>query len=116
MASVKNKLLELFGQLNNAEQESLLEYAEFMVSRSDHAQQQKITEPLDIPRPDEESVVGAMRRLSETYPMLNRDKLLHEAAGCMSEHVMQGKEAKLVIDDLEILFARHFQALQKSTD
>lgn len=114
MASVKNKLLELFGQLSKDEQKTLQEYAGFLVSRSNHAQQQQLDEPLDIPRPDDESVIAAMRRLSETYPMLNQDKLLHEAAGCMSQHVMQGKEVKLVIEDLEMLFARHYAAIAET--
>ena len=51
----------------------------------------------------------AMRRLADTYPMLNKDKLLHEAAGLMSQHVMQGREAEPVIDELQILFERHYR-------
>jgi hypothetical protein len=45
--------------------------------------------------------------------MLNKDKLLHEAAGLMSEHVMQGRDANVVIDELQILFHRHYEALCK---
>lgn len=111
MASVKNRLLEILGQLSRDEQTALLDYAEFMLSRSEHARTISIREPLDIPRPEGESVVAAMRRLSETYPMLNKDKILHEAAGLMSEHVMQGREAHLVIDELQVLFHRHYETL-----
>lgn len=111
MASVKNSLLEIVGQLSRDEQAALLEYAEFMLSRSEHAKTLSIREPVEIPRPEEETVVAAMRRLSDTYPMLNKDKILHEAAGLMSEHVMQGREANVVIDELQILFYRHYEIL-----
>ena len=111
MASVKNSLIEIVGQLSRDEQTALLEYAEFMLSRSEHAKTLSIREPVDIPRPEEESVVAAMRRLSDTYPMLNKDKLLHEAAGLMSEHVMQGRDTHEVIDELQILFHRHYEIL-----
>lgn len=113
MASVKNRLIEILGQLSRDEQAALLDYAEFMLSRSEHARTLSIREPVDIPRPREESVVAAMRRLTETYPMLNKDKLLHEAAGLMSEHVMQGRDANVVIDELQILFHRHYETLCK---
>jgi len=109
MASVKNRLAEIAGLLSQDEQAALLEYAEFMLSRSDHAKTLTMCDPVDIPRPEDETVVAAMRRLSDTYPMLNKDKILHEAAGLMSEHVMQGREANIVIDELQILFQRHFE-------
>jgi hypothetical protein len=113
MASVKNRLVEIVGQLSRDEQTALLDYAEFMLSRSEHAKTLSIREPVDISRPEEESVVAAMRRLSDTYPMLNKDKLLHEAAGLMSEHVMQGRDARVVIDELQVLFHRHYEALNE---
>lgn len=109
MASIKNSLLEIVGKLSPDEQATLLEYAEFMLSRSEHAKTLSIPEPVDIPRPDDETVIAAMRRLSDTYPMLNKDKLLHEAAGLMSEHVMQGRDANVVIDELQVLFHRHYE-------
>jgi hypothetical protein len=109
MASLEDKLVTIAGRLSKAEQQQLLEYAEFLESRSDHASTIANAEPVHIPRPETETVIAAMRRLSDSYPMLNKDKLLHEAAGLMSAHVMQGREAEPVIDDLEILFARHYQ-------
>ena len=113
MASVKNRLAEIAEQLSSDEQTALLEYAEFMLTRSEHAKILSMCDPVDIPRPEDETVVAAMRRLSDTYPMLNKDKILHEAAGLMSEHVMQGREATIVIDDLQVLFHRHFETLNE---
>ena len=109
MASLEDKLLSISRTLSKSEREQLLEYAEFLQLRSDHVRQNQNAEPVDIPRPDSETVIAAVRRLSETYPMLNKDRLLHEAAGLLSEHVMQGREAGPVIDDLEILFERQYR-------
>jgi len=109
MASTKNRLAEIAEQLSRDEQAALLEYAEFMLTRSEHAKTLSMSEPVEISRPEDETVVAAMRRLSDTYPMLNKDKILHEAAGLMSEHVMQGREANVVIDELQLLFQRHFE-------
>ena len=49
-------------------------------------------------------VIGAMKRLKQSYPMLNTDDLFHRASGLMGEHMLQGREAPAVIDDLEALF------------
>ena len=113
MASVKNRLVEIAGQLSRDEQVALLDYAEFMLARSGHAKTLSMCDPVDIPRPEDETVVAAMRRLSDTYPMLNKDKILHEAAGLMSGHVMQGRDAHVVIDELQVLFHRHFETFSE---
>ena len=109
MTELTEKLQALAAQLSPEEQATLLDYAEFLVSRSSYNPEPESNEPVDVPRPTEESVVAAMRRLSQTYPMLNMDKLLHEASGLMSEHIMQGRAAVEVIDDLQVLFDRYYQ-------
>lgn len=68
-----------------------------------------IEEPQPIPRPAGESVVKALKRLRETYPMLDPALLLHEASNHMQQHVMQGKPTTAVIDELETLFTRHYE-------
>jgi len=109
MSKLTDKLQSLAEKLSDKEQQTLLDYAEFMVSRSTHVPESVSEVPLDILRPAEETVVAAMRRLSKTYPMLNMDKLLHEASGLMSEHIMKGKAALEVIDELQVLFEKHYQ-------
>jgi len=110
MSKLNNKLQAIIEKLSKEEQSTLLDFAEFLASRSTHAEQQSLIsiEPLDIPRPEEESVVAAMKRLSKTYPMMEMDGLLHEAAGLMSAHIMQGRGAAEVIDDLQDLFSKHY--------
>ncbi len=109
MSKLTDKLQALAGKLSADEQKTLLDYAEFMVSRSTHTVEPVSSIPLEILRPAEETVVAAMKRLSQTYPMLNMDKLLHNASGLMSEHIMQGRAALEVIDELQVMFEKHYQ-------
>ena len=109
-AKPEKQLLELYGQLPEAERKSLLDFAEFLASRCEPAEPLSL-EPKTIPRPQEESVVAAMKRLRETYHMLDHSKLLHEASGLMAQHLMQGRAAPEVIDDLEQMFLRYFEKL-----
>lgn len=106
------RLVELYARLPEAERKSLLDFAEFLASRCEPVEPVSL-EPLTIPRPAEESVVAAMKRLRETYPMLDHSKLLHEASGLMAQHLMQGRPAPEVIDELEQMFLRQLEKLLK---
>ena len=46
-------------------------------------------------------MIAAIRRLSQTFHMLNKDELLHETSALMTAHVMHGKPAGQVIDELD---------------
>ena len=41
--------------------------------------------------------------------MLDRAKLLNETSVLVSQHVIHGRDAREVIDDLEALFRRHYE-------
>lgn len=103
----EQRLVELLGRLPESKAQALLEFAEFLVAR--HGETVESTVPLDIPRPDQESVVKAIKRLSATYPMLDRAKMLNETSVLVTQHVVQGRGAVEVIDELEILFRRHYE-------
>ena len=106
--TLEKQLLSLVRRLPKAQAGQLLEFAEFLADR--HAPVETATDPLSIPRPAEENVIKAIQRLSATYPMLNRAKLLDEASHLMTQHVIQGRAAVEVIDELEVLFRRHYEA------
>ena len=91
-------------------QKSVLDFCDFLYAQNPTSNNE-ILPPKKIARPDSESVVLAMRRLSETYYMLNKDDLLHEASGLMSQHILQGREAVEVIDELEVLFEKFYTTL-----
>lgn len=118
----QQQLLRLFRQLGREDRRSLLSYAEFLLQRggADHvpapSNLQPPPEPADIPRPESESVVAAIRRLSGTFHMLDKDELLHEASALMTQHVMQGRPAVEVIDELEVVFRRHYERVHCPSD
>lgn len=112
MKSAEKKLTDIFKQLPEQEQKALLDFAEFIKSRTPELVKQ-VTEPLNIPRPEEESVVAAIKRLNKTYPMIKSSAVLHETSDFMMQHIMTGRSAKEVIDDLEALFKQRFRAFEE---
>jgi hypothetical protein len=96
--------LAAFRALDAAGQRSLLDFAAFLQSRQPPAAPP--AEPAVAPRPEQETVVAAIRRLTAGYGGVNTDLLLHDVSGLMSQHMLQGRAAGEVIDDLEALFAR----------
>lgn len=111
MSTEKKKLLDLFGQLDESQQEMLLAFAEFLVTRPGLADEADPVRPRPIERPTEETLVMALRRLTQTYPMLDRRKLFNEASRFMAEHALAGRPAAEVIDELEVVFAKHYKRI-----
>lgn len=112
MKPAEKKLLELFRNLPEAQRQTLLDFAEFLASRAAPAEAAPApvpTEPVPIERPEKESVIAAIKRLRATYPMIDPEKLLNETAGFMTKHVVHGKPAKEVIDEMEAVFARRYE-------
>ncbi len=108
------QLLRLFGQLGTEDRHALMAFAEFLSQRhtNEHTQRGPVP-PRPLPRPQQETVVGAIRRLSQIYFMLDRAPLLNDASALMSAHLLQGRPAEAVIDELESLFARHYASYCK---
>ena len=105
------RLGDIAAQLPESQAQALLDYAEFLLARYGGAPADD--PPLrDLPRPPNESVVAAIKRLRASYPMLDATKLLNETSVLMSEHVLRGRAAADVIDALEQLFRRHFENYQ----
>jgi len=110
---IEKRLREIASTLPEEPARALLEYAEFLAVR--YGGPKEVTAPLDIPRPPKESVVKAIQRLSATYPMLDRSKMLNETSVLMTQHVIQGRDAVEVIDELEILFRRYYEKIVGTT-
>jgi len=107
----EKQLLNLYRSLPKAARSNLLDFAQFLVERYP-SESETVTEPLSIPRPSEESVIAAVKRLSATYPMLNKDTMLHETSALVAQHLIQGRHATEVIDELEVIFLQNYQSLQ----
>lgn len=112
MSGERKRLAEIFRALPADRRRTLLEFAEFLAGRDTAADEEELPAPAAIPRPQDESVVKAIKRLMATYPMLDRGKLLHETAHYLNQHVIQGRPAEAVIEELEAVFARHYENLK----
>ena len=110
MTQSEKKLLQQFRGLTDNQRETLLDFAAFLAGRGELAPATEPAQPLPMERPAQESVVKAIKRLMATYPMLERNKLLHETSNQMTRHVIHGVPAVTVIDDLEALFRLQYEA------
>lgn len=105
-----SRLLSIFESLNQERKHSLLEYAEFLQSKGDLVTQE-VAPVVAIDRPDEETVVGAIKRLKLTYPMVESMSVFSASSSLMTEHMINGRDAVEVIDDMEKIFDQAYQSL-----
>jgi hypothetical protein len=107
----ERQLLKYFQELDAQSKQSVLDFTEFLATRG--VPVEEVAQTLqNIPRPQNESVVKAIKRLAATYPMLDRSDMLNETSALMTEHIMQGRLAREVIDELEALFRTHYERIE----
>jgi len=120
--STEQQLVAIFRQLAAGNQASLLTFAEFLQQRGAAAQAparkqpKEIPDPLPIERPEEESVIAGLKRLSKTYPMLSKSEMLSATSDLVTQNILQGRDAAEVIDELEEIFRDHFQQLKTGSE
>lgn len=96
--------------LSESQQQTLIDFATFLSSQNQSEDGiESLLEPEFIEKPEQETVVGAIKRLKKTYYMLDTDVLLNQVSSLMGEHLLQGREADLVIEELETLFEGSYQ-------
>ena len=110
-----SSLAELFDTLDDERKASLFDYAEFLQSKGGLAPKE-IGEPVEIPRPDEETVVGAIKRLKQTYPMIESRTVFTSASTLMTEHMVNGRNVIEVIDEMQVLFEESYVQLSKDDE
>ena len=144
MSNREQRLLDILRSLPETEAGSLLDYAEFLLLRAPQKQLLETLstaaagasmaessslpsslpevapeiniEPADIPRPETETIIGAVKRLSKTYHMLSTDKMLHETADLVGQSMMGTRDTAEVIDELEKVFRRYYEKQFGLTD
>jgi len=114
----QEKIVGILASLSPADQAAVLSFAEFLVSRAATAKAApavvvEIAEPELGPRPQDEKVVAAIKRLSKAYYMLDKSKMLGVTSDLVTQHILQGREAMQVIDELEQIFADHYRQLKQ---
>jgi len=114
----ERQIIKLFKSLDATNKESLLAFGEFLQTRtsSSNPDDQSVdvvaSELVEIARPEEESVIKAIKRLSATYPMVDKETILHPISNLMTSHIIQGRTAPEVIDDLQALFLGEYESLK----
>lgn len=107
------RLSDIYAKLGEQERRSLLDFAEFLLERQQDADRSEpVTAPAEPelqPRPASESVVAAIKRLTRSYPMLEKQALFSGTSELMSAHLLQGREAEEIIDELEALFEQYYR-------
>jgi len=105
----ERRLSKIVRALDAEDRRTLLRFAEFLASNAaTEAEEAPLLDPDLLPRPAKESVVAAIKRLSLSYHMLDRSVMLNETSTLMAAHVLNGRPAKEVIDELETLFTRYY--------
>jgi hypothetical protein len=116
----ERKLIKIFKSLDDSNKEAFMAFGEFLLSRFDNLntktrednQDAVSMEPVDIPRPEGESVIKAIKRLSATYPMVDKENILHPISDLMTSHMISGRAAPEVIDDLQEVFLNEYKSLR----
>jgi len=121
-------LLKICSTLSVQDRGTLLSFAGFLVQQGRGVDmelpsalpvvQEKpvLAKPENIARPDDESTVAALKRLSAIYPMLDKNILLDQTSSLMISHIMQGKDKKGVIDELEQIFKDEYARLEEQME
>ena len=110
---MKNKLREiklLLAQLDADHQQAIVDYANFLVQRykTDNSGARDL-KPESIERPEQETVIAAIKRLKKTYYMLDTDIILNQTSALMGQHILKGREAPDVIDELQSIFQAQYE-------
>lgn len=108
----QRRLLKICSGLSPEQRRQLLDFAEFLLQRGvTPAAPEPLAQPLDLPAEPGESVVAATKRLTRSYFMVDTSQLLQQTSNLMSAHLLQGRPASEVIDQLESLFEQEYQKL-----
>jgi hypothetical protein len=125
VALTDQHLIEIYRRLGPGDRDTLLAFAEFLGQRTrPHAapvvdqnrRPAAVPEPLAIERPAQESVVAGLKRLSKTYPMLDKSEMLSATSELVATHIMQGTAAGEVIDTLEEIFRGRYRQLKEGKE
>ena len=109
-------LIDLYEAMDDNRKKSLSDFADFLYAQAAPIVKE-IQAPDDVPRPEQETVVGAIKRLKMTYHMIGSMSVFSEASALMTDHMVKGRDVVEVIDEMEILFEDAYKKLvQESND
>lgn len=103
-------LIDLYEALDDQRKQSLSDFADFLYAQADPVPKE-IPPPEYIPRPEQETVVGAVKRLKATYHMVESMSVFSDASALMTDHMVKGRDVIEVIDEMEVLFEGAYNRL-----
>ncbi|HKJ71453.1 MAG TPA: Crp/Fnr family transcriptional regulator [Gammaproteobacteria bacterium] len=120
MTDNEKRILAALERLSEEQQRQLVDYAEFLVGRTGGdplagageavaGEPAAPREPQPVEPAPDEGPVKAIKRLRQTYPMLDATKLLDETTTIMSKRYLQDKPEDQVIEELEEVFEQHYR-------
>jgi len=115
MKLVEKKLLNAYRKLNDADKQTLSKFAAFLENNSE-VESQPLAIPVLVQAKPDETVVGALKRLSTSYPMLDKSIMLNKTSTLMTQHIIHGREKAQVIPELELVFAEQYDELKKQSE
>jgi len=107
-------LIDLYESMDDERKRSLCDFADFLYAKAEPVSKE-IPAPEDVPRPQEETVVGAVKRLKIKYHMIESMTVFSAASALMTDHMVKGRDLIEVIDEMEILFDDAYEKLLQDT-
>ncbi len=103
-------LINLYEAMDDERKRSLCDFADFLYAKADPVSKE-IPPPEHVPRPQQESVVGAVKRLKVKYYMIESMSVFSAASTLMTDHMVKGRDVIEVIDEMEMLFEEAYDKL-----
>ena len=110
---IEQALLKAFRRMTPRARRTLVDFADYLSRRQPVVTLPATEQPLEVPRPEEENVIAAIRRLAKTYPMVDSDNVFSTATTLMTRHIMGQQSAVDVIDELEAMFRARYDDLHR---
>lgn len=107
-------LVELYEAMDDERKRSLCDFADFLYARAEPISKE-IPAPEDVPRPSQETVVGAVKRLKTRYHMVESMAVFSAASALMTDHMVKGRDVVEVIDEMELLFEEAYRKLLQAS-
>ena len=103
MIKSNKELIDLYEAMDDERKLSLCDFADFLYAKAGPVVKE-IPPPEDVPRPEQETVVGAVKRLKTKYHMVESMTVFSAASSLMTDHMVKGRDVVEVIDEMEVLF------------
>ena len=108
-------LIDLYESMDDERKRSLCDFADFLYAKADPVSKE-VPVPEDVSRPQEESVVGAVKRLKIKYHMVESMTVFSAASELMTDHMVKGRDVVEVIDEMEVLFEDAYSKLLENNE